>query len=274
MSQKTLNLGILAHVDAGKTTLTERLLYAAGVIDQLGYVDAGTTQTDSLALERQRGITIKAAVTSFPFGDVGVNLIDTPGHPDFIAEVERVLSVLDGAVLVISAVEGIQPQTRILMRTLQRLRIPTLLFVNKIDRPGADTERVLRAISQRLNLTVLAMGHASALGPPEASFTPSSAGDAGFRARLTEVLAEHDDSILAAYVEDEARVPYLRLRAELAAQTTRAIVHPVYLGSAMTGAGIRPLMDGIGELLPAAAGDADGPAAGSVFKIERGSSGE
>ena len=274
MSQKTLNLGILAHVDAGKTTLTERLLYAAGVIDQPGYVDAGTTQTDSLALERQRGITIKAAVTSFPVGEVGVNLIDTPGHPDFIAEVERVLSVLDGAVLVISAVEGIQPQTRILMRTLQRLRIPTLLFVNKIDRRGADTERVLRAISQRLNLTVLAMGHASALGPPEASFTPSSAGDAGFRARLTEVLAEHDDSILAAYVEDEARVPYLRLRAELAAQTTRAIVHPVYLGSAMTGAGIRPLMDGIGELLPAAAGDADGPAAGSVFKIERGSSGE
>ena len=100
MSQRTLNLGILAHVDAGKTTLTERLLYAAGVIDQIGSVDAGTTQTDSLALERQRGITIKSAVTSFAIGDVTVNLIDTPGHPDFIAEVERVLSVLDGAVLV------------------------------------------------------------------------------------------------------------------------------------------------------------------------------
>jgi ribosomal protection tetracycline resistance protein len=107
-----LNLGILAHVDAGKTTLTERLLYAAGVIDQLGSVDAGTTVTDSLALERQRGITIKSAVASFPIGakaDVTVNLIDTPGHPDFIAEVDRVLSVLDGAVLVISAVEGVQP---------------------------------------------------------------------------------------------------------------------------------------------------------------------
>jgi small GTP-binding protein len=109
LSQRTLNLGILAHVDAGKTTLTERLLYAAGVIDQIGSVDAGTTQTDSLALERQRGITIKSAVTSFAIGAVAVNLIDTPGHPDFIAEVERVLSVLDGAVLVLSAVEGVQP---------------------------------------------------------------------------------------------------------------------------------------------------------------------
>ncbi len=274
MSQKTLNLGILAHVDAGKTSLTERLLYAAGVIDQPGSVDAGTTQTDSLALERQRGITIKSAVTSFPIGDVTVNLIDTPGHPDFIAEVERVLSVLDGAVLVISAVEGVQPQTRILMRTLQRLRIPTLLFMNKIDRPGADTERALRAISNRLNLTIMPMGPTDSLGTREAGFRPSDAGDSGFRARLTEVLAERDDSILVAYVEDEAAIPYRRLREELAAQTRRALVQPVFFGSAITGAGIEPLMAGIAELLPASAGDPDGPVTGSVFKIERGSSGE
>ena len=136
---RTLNLGILAHVDAGKTTLTERLLFAAGVIDEVGSVDAGSTQTDSLALERQRGITIKSAVVSFVVGDTTVNLIDTPGHPDFIAEVERVLGVLDGAVLVVSAVEGVQPQTRILMRTLQRLGIPTLLFVNKVDRAAPGT---------------------------------------------------------------------------------------------------------------------------------------
>src|SRR6202046_4877513 len=135
-----LNLGILAHVDAGKTTLTERLLYSAGGIDEPGSVDEGTTQTDSLALERQRGITIKSAVVSFTVDDVMVNLIDTPGHPDFIAEVERALSVLDGAVLVISAVEGVQAQTRVLMRTLQRLHIPTLIFVNKIDRRGAHDD--------------------------------------------------------------------------------------------------------------------------------------
>src|SRR6187431_2989543 len=167
-----LNLGILAHVDAGKTSLTERLLYAAGVIDEIGSVDNGSTQTDSLALERQRGITIKSAVVSFVIGDVHVNLIDTPGHPDFIAEVERVLSVLDGAVLVVSAVEGVQAQTRILMRALQRLRVPTLVFVNKIDRPGAGDERVLRAMSERLTPTVVPMGSVHGLGTPAAGFTP------------------------------------------------------------------------------------------------------
>ena len=125
MPRRTLNLGILAHVDAGKTSLTERLLYSVGIIDSVGSVDAGTTQTDTLALERQRGITIKSAVVSFELAGVTVNLIDTPGHPDFIAEVERVLSVLDGAVLMVSAVEGVQAQTRILMRALKRLRIPT-----------------------------------------------------------------------------------------------------------------------------------------------------
>src|SRR5919199_1911827 len=143
---KTLNLGILAHVDAGKTSLTERLLYRTGAIDRIGSVDAGTTQTDTLQLERQRGITIRSAVASFVVDDLMVNLVDTPGHPDFIAEVERVLSVLDGAVLVISAVEGVQPQTRILMRALKRLRVPTLVFVNKVDRTGAEAERVLEEI--------------------------------------------------------------------------------------------------------------------------------
>ena len=147
---QTLNLGILAHVDAGKTTLTERLLYDAGVIDAPGSVDDGSTQTDSLDLERKRGITIKSAVVSFVVGDVTINLIDTPGHPDFIAEVERVLDVLDGAVLVVSAVEGVQAQTRVLMRTLERLRIPTLIFVNKSDRAGARFESVAREIAAKL----------------------------------------------------------------------------------------------------------------------------
>lgn len=274
MSQKELNLGILAHVDAGKTTLTERLLYEAGVIDEVGSVDAGTTQTDSMELERRRGITIKSAVASFALEDVHVNLVDTPGHPDFIAEVERVLSVLDGAVLVISAVEGVQPQTRILMRALQRLRIPTLMFVNKIDRPGASDERVLQAISERLTKAIVPMGTLGELGTRAAYFTLSGADDAEFRARLAEVLAERDDGILAAYVEDESGVPYHRLREELAAQTKRALVHPVFFGSAITGAGVEPLLAGIAELLPGSEGDPDGPVSGTVFKIERGASGE
>jgi ribosomal protection tetracycline resistance protein len=271
--RRTLNLGILAHVDAGKTTLTERLLYAAGVIDAIGSVDAGTTQTDSLALEQQRGITIKSAVVSFAIDDATVNLIDTPGHPDFIAEVERVLSVLDGAVLVISAVEGVQSQTPLLMRALQRLHVPTLLFVNKIDRPGASDERVLQAISERLTPAIVPVGSAHGLGTRAADFTPSGEDDAGFRVRLTEALAERDDGILAAYVDDETGVPYRRLREQLAVQTGKALVHPVFFGSAITGAGVEPLMAGLVELLPATAGDADGPVSGTVFKIERGPAG-
>jgi ribosomal protection tetracycline resistance protein len=273
VSQKELNLGILAHVDAGKTTLTERLLYGAGVIDEVGSVDAGTTQTDSMELEQQRGITIKSAVASFALEDVHVNLIDTPGHPDFIAEVERVLSVLDGAVLVISAVEGVQPQTRILMRALQRLRIPTLMFVNKIDRPGAGAECVVQAISERLTPAIVPMGTLRELGTRAAEFTLAGADDAEFRARLSEALAERDDAILAAYVEDESGVPYHRLREELAAQTKRALVHPVFFGSAITGAGVEALMAGIAELLPPSEGDPDGPLSGTVFKIERSASG-
>jgi ribosomal protection tetracycline resistance protein len=274
VAKKELNLGILAHVDAGKTTLTERLLYEAGVIAELGSVDAGTTQTDSLALEQQRGITIRSAVASFALNDVHVNLIDTPGHPDFIAEVERVLSVLDGAVLVISGVEGVQPQTRILMRALQRLRIPTLVFVNKIDRPGADDERVLQAISERLTPAVVPMGTARALGTRAATFTLSTAENTMFRARLAEALAERDEKIMAAYVDDEAKLPYDLLRDGLATQTKRVLLHPVFFGSAVTGAGVEQLMTGIGELLPASAGDPDGPVSGTVFKIERGEGGE
>ena len=257
MAKKELNLGILAHVDAGKTTLTERLLYEAGAIDELGSVDAGTTQTDSLTLERQRGITIRSAVASFALNGVHVNLIDTPGHPDFIAEVERVLSVLDGAVLVLSGVEGVQPQTRILMRALQRLRIPTLLFVNKLDRTGADVERVVAEIRQRLTTAVVPI-----------------ADDPSFHARLAEVLAERDEGIMAAYVEDDADVPDRVLHDALAAQTRQALVHPVFAGSAVTGAGVERLLAGIAELLPEAGGDPDGPVSGTVFKIERGASGE
>jgi ribosomal protection tetracycline resistance protein len=274
----TLNLGILAHVDAGKTSLTERLLHAAGVIDEIGSVDDGSTQTDSLALERQRGITIKSAVVSFVVDGVTVNLIDTPGHPDFIAEVERVLSVLDGAVLVVSAVEGVQAQTRVLMRTLRRLRIPTLVFVNKADRRGARYDGVLREIAEKLSPAVIPMGSAGGLGTREARFTPYGAGDAAFAARASEVLADQDDAFLAAYLasldEDGTTLSHRRLRAELAAQTGRALVHPVFFGSAATGAGVAALTAGIAELLPAAGGDPEGPASGIVFKVERGPAGE
>lgn len=276
MTTRTLNLGILAHVDAGKTSLTERLLHAAGVIDEIGRVDDGNTQTDSLALERQRGITIKSAVVSFAVDDVTVNLIDTPGHPDFIAEVERVLSVLDGAVLVVSAVEGVQAQTRVLMRTLRRLRIPTLVFVNKIDRLGARHDDLLRDLADKLTPAIVPMGSVRRLGTREADFTPYDGTDPAFAATgpVAERLAENDDAYLAAYVDDPARLTYDTLRRELAAQTGRSLVHPVYFGSAVSGAGVDTLTGAIRELLPATAGDERGPVSGSVFKVERGAAGE
>ncbi|CAL9662394.1 Tetracycline resistance protein TetO [Streptomyces sp. enrichment culture] len=261
-----LNLGILAHVDAGKTSLTERLLHSAGVIDEVGSVDAGSTRTDTLALERRRGITIKSAVVSFPLDDVTVDLLDTPGHPDFIAEVERVLGVLDGAVLVVSAVEGVQAQTRVLMRTLRRLRIPTLLFVNKIDRRGAREADLLRAVSARLTPAIVPMGTTDRLGTPGARFVP------GLSPAALDVLADHDDGLLAAYVD--GTVTDRRLRTALAEQSRRALVHPVYFGSAVTGAGVDALLDGVKELLPPAGGDPDGPVSGTVFKVERGPAGE
>ena len=269
MQQPRLNLGILAHVDAGKTTLTERLLHAAGVIDAVGSVDAGTTQTDSLAIERRRGITVRSAVASFEIDGLTVNLIDTPGHPDFIAEVERVLGVLDGAVVVVSAVEGVQAQTRVLMRALQRLRVPTLIFVNKIDRMGARPEAVLREMERRLVPGFVAMTVSRAPGARAADVTVRGPDDSAFRARLTEVLADHDAGILAQYVEDATGVPYRRLREALAAQTRSLHVHPVFFGSAMTGAGVEALMSGLTELLPAAAGDPEAPVSARVFKIER-----
>jgi ribosomal protection tetracycline resistance protein len=268
---RTLNLGILAHVDAGKTTLTERLLYTAGVIDEIGSVDAGSTQTDFLALERQRGITIKSAVVSFIVDGITINLIDTPGHPDFIAEVERVLGVLDGAVLVISAVEGVQAQTRLLLRTLRRLRIPTLLFVNKIDRRGARDSELLERIWSTLTRFVVPMTSVDGLGTRAAMTWPLAA--AGSAARMLDVLTEHDDALLARYV-DTGAVAGSAVRAELVAQTGRALVHPLYFGSAKTGAGIDHLIAGIRELLPAAEADPGGRLAGTVFKIERGRAGE
>jgi ribosomal protection tetracycline resistance protein len=267
-----LNLGVLAHVDAGKTTLTERLLHLAGVIDEPGSVDSGTTRTDSLALERRRGITIKAAVVAFPLDDITVNVVDTPGHPDFIAEVERVLGVLDGAVLVLSAVEGVQPQTRILMRALQRLRVPTLMFVNKIDRTGADVDRVLEAIRTRLTPSILPMGAAAGLGTRDATFTAYRPDDGSFRESEALVLAEHDEALLAAYVEGRARTP-AQLLAGAAAQTRQALLHPVFAGSAVTGAGVPELVAGIAAFLPAAA-ELGGPRSGRVFKVERGAGGE
>ncbi|MEU4395468.1 translation factor GTPase family protein [Kribbella sp. NPDC023855] len=261
-------MGILAHVDAGKTSLTERLLYAAGVIDHVGRVDDGSTTTDSMDLERRRGITIRSAVVSFELGDLTVNLIDTPGHSDFIAEVERALSVLDGAVLVISAVEGVQVQTRLLMRTLTRVRIPTLLFVNKIDRMGARYDELLADIGRLLTPAAVPMGSVADLGIRAAQYEPFPL----VRKGLGEMLAESNDQFLSGYLEDSLTAE--DYRRELADQVGRSLVHPVYFGSAMTGEGVPELIEGIRDWLPRATGMPEEPLRASVFKVERGPAGE
>ncbi|WP_435987871.1 GTP-binding protein [Terrabacter sp. LjRoot27] len=289
---RTLGLGILAHVDAGKTSLTERLLLHAGVIAELGSVDDGSTQTDTLALERARGITIKAAVVSFELGEpddpVTVNLVDTPGHSDFIAEVERSLAVLDGAVLVVSAVEGVQAQTRVLMRALKRLRIPTVLFVNKVDRTGARTDEVMREVVERLAVTPVPLGRVVDEGTRGATVVPDGLAVLGLadgatsdldgtepaRERLVEALSRADDRLLADWVDAPHRIDGNRLSAVLDEQTRRGLACPVLLGSAMTGVGVEDLARALPDLLPARTPDPEAPLAATVFAIQRGDAGE
>jgi ribosomal protection tetracycline resistance protein len=180
--------------------------------------------------------------------------------------------VLDGVVLVISAVEGVQAQTHVLMRALRRLRIPTLIFVNKIDRQGADCGRVLSQIADRLTPAVVPLGSARRAGTRDAVYVPDDLAEAA--AKHLEILAEHDDALLAAYLDGTWRAGADGLPAKLVAQTGQALVHPVFSGSAMTGAGVGELMDGITRLLPPAPAETCGPPSGAVFKVERGPAGE
>ncbi|MEU1805052.1 tetracycline resistance ribosomal protection protein Otr(A) [Streptomyces sp. NPDC019937] len=266
---QTINIGVLAHVDAGKTSLTERLLFDAGVIDRLGSVDSGDTQTDTGAIERERGITVRSAVASFTAGDIQVNLIDTPGHSDFIAEVERALGVLDGAVLVLSAVEGVQAQTRVLMKTLRRLRLPLLLFVNKIDRAGARHAELLADIRRLLAPHIVAMTDVRDLGTRAARTRPRPLDDIGVRTEMAEALAETDDALLARLVDGPLPSP-AEVRAALAAGTADGRAHPVYFGSALSGEGVAALVEGVVRYVPPSPGVGDGTEPrGTVFAVER-----
>ncbi|QXC52590.1 TetM/TetW/TetO/TetS family tetracycline resistance ribosomal protection protein (plasmid) [Agrobacterium salinitolerans] len=271
---RTLNLGILAHVDAGKTSLTERLLFDAGVIDKLGSVDSGNTQTDSHELERQRGITIQAAVVSFNLGDTTINLIDTPGHPDFIAEVERVLGLLDAAVVVVSAVEGVQAQTRVLVRALQRLSVPFVFFVNKVDRLGARYEEVLQSIAGQLPVHPIAMSSVSNAGSKLAEVVVLDPHREPLFTALCEALAENDDELLGDFLQSPDRLTAERLELALRKQVAAGMVHPAFAGAAMTGVGVPALASAIATLLPGRRLDPGAEVAGKIFKIERGWGGE
>ncbi|HWI65301.1 MAG TPA: translation factor GTPase family protein [Symbiobacteriaceae bacterium] len=242
------NVGLLAHVDAGKTTTTEQMLYASGRIRTAGSVDAGTTQTDYLEVERERGISVRMATTVLPWKGCEINLVDTPGHVDFVAEVERSLQVMDGAVLIISAAEGVQAHTETLWHALRHRGLPTLLFLNKTDRVGADIPKVLNQLKA---LTTRAIP--VDLPPDE----------------LADRLAEFDAVTLERFVETGA-VDAAFLRERLAALAQRGEVFPVLTGAALKGAGIRELLDAIVDFLPPPPqGRQAEPLAGVVFKLDR-----
>ena len=217
----TLCTALLAHVDAGKTTLTERILAHAGAIRVPGSVDAGTTHTDTMDVERRRGISVKAACVRLFHNDTQIDLIDTPGHADFSAEVERSVWALDAAVLVVCSVEGIQPQTELLYAALRRQNIPVIFFLNKTDRIGSDPQKALKQIQ--------------ALLTPKAVFVNDH--DA-----LTDMLCDEDDEMMERYLEGESFAPeYLRKR--LCEMARIGKISPVLTGSSLKDEGIEELMD-------------------------------
>ncbi len=268
-----VNIGILAHVDAGKTSLTERILFETGVIGSIGSVDKGTTQTDTLDLERARGITIKSAVVSFRLNDLKVNLIDTPGHADFVAEVERSLGVLDGVVLVVSAVEGVQSQTRRLARAIRAAGLPLLVFVNKIDRVGARSEALLGDIHRKLDLRVLAMNAVDGIGARSAAVSPCDRAGSIWRSEVIDLLAETNERVIEEFDRSGGRLCSVFLDGELRTQVAAGTIVPVFFGSAIMGVGVADLLAGVEEWLPTADEAVDAPADGAVFKIARRPSG-
>lgn len=264
---KTINIGIVAHVDAGKTTTTENLLYYSGIIKEVGKVDSGNTQTDSMELERRRGITIKASAISFNWNGTKVNLIDTPGHVDFISEVERSLSVLDGAILVISAVEGIQSQTRILFNTLKTLNIPILIFINKLDRAGADCNKLLADIKKTMSDKIVRLQDVNSEGS-KAVYIREVLELNTINDDIIDVLSDLDESFLEAYVEGIA-INKTDIQEKISFYSKQGSLYPVFCGAASIGLGVENLLDGICNFLPTAEQWSNGDLSALVFKIDR-----
>ncbi|WP_456010679.1 tetracycline resistance ribosomal protection protein [Clostridium butyricum] len=270
--KKIINIGIVAHVDAGKTTITENLLYYSGAIKSVGRVDLGNTQTDSMELERKRGITIKSSTISFTWNDIKVNIVDTPGHVDFISEVERSLSVLDGAIIVISGVEGIQSQTRILFNTLKELNIPTIIFVNKLDRIGADFNKVFEEIKKNMSSKVVRLQEAYDVGSKDVYLKNLSDIDM-INNDAIDVISDLDEVFLERYISG-IEPDKEEIQEKLSLYAREGNLYPVFCGAAAIGLGIQGLLDGICSYLPRANGDSEDDLSGAVFKIERTSTNE
>jgi len=274
------NIGIIAHIDAGKTTVTERMLYYAHLVHRVGYVDKGTTVTDYDPEERERGITINSACVSFPWKGTSINLIDTPGHVDFTAEVERCLRVLDGAVVVFSAREGVEAQSETVWRQADKYHVPRLAFINKMDREGADFYGTLEEIEKRLQAKPLPVMLPVGSGPPHFQdafrgvvdlidmkmliFDPESEGgvvregpipgsvrdDAQmYRSHLLDQLSMFSDELTESILAEQP-ISETLIRRVLRTAALHDMIVPVLCGSALDGIGIQPLLDAVAWYLP------------------------
>lgn len=292
--------GIVAHIDAGKTTLTERILHDAGAKEHCGNVDDGTATTDWLPEERSRGISVAAAATRVSWAGHELQIVDTPGHVDFVAEVERCLGVLDGVVVVVDAVRGIESQTRTVWAQARERGLPRLLFVNKLDRPGATAGAVLNEVAEQFEIVVAPIvvplhtvagafaGLANALSgavqwfegqPDDAERRRIVKTIRDHNARLLEIAADADDEVLEAVVAGRA-VPAARLLATLRREFHAGRLSPAFAGAALWNRGVDWLLDGVVAWWPAVAerrsgvwaadraGDAAAPFAGQVFKVD------
>ena len=285
---KLRNIGVVAHIDAGKTTVTERMLFYSGYTHRIGEVDKGTTVTDFDPEEQQRGITIQAACVTFPWKtsygeEILVNLIDTPGHVDFTAEVERSLRVLDGAVVVFSAREGVEAQSETVWRQADRYHVPRVAFINKMDREGADFFRTLEEIEKRLGAHTLPIALPIGAGPPHVAEAfrgiidllemkmltfandarkgemfvadvPESLHDeaALWRGQMLDKLSLYSDE-LTELMLSEAPVPSALIRKALHQATVHNMLVPVLCGSALDGIGVQPVLDAVAAYLPSPA---------------------
>lgn len=268
------NIGIIAHIDAGKTTVTERILFFTGRTYKIGDVDAGTAVMDWMAQERERGITITAASTTTTWRDHTINIVDTPGHVDFTVEVERSLRILDGGVVLFDAVAGVQSQSETVWRQADRYHIPRICFVNKMDRVGADFQRTVEMIKERLSARPVAIqvpigvedAHRGVIdlvemkaitfsgeqeAQPEIGPVPDSYREEAQRRReqLVEAIAEVDDQMLISYVEHHEVSP-AELKKALRRATIANLVTPVLCGAALKNKGVRPLLDAVIDYLP------------------------
>ena len=270
------NIGIIAHIDAGKTTFTERALFYAGQTHKMGEVDEGSTAMDWMEQERERGITITSAATTFDWRGHQFNLIDTPGHVDFTVEVERSLRILDGAIVIFCAVEGVEPQSEAVWHRADRYKLPRIVFVNKMDRTGADFFSVLKMMSDRLNVNAVPVqipigAEAEFVGVIdllEMKVLRWNAQDKGqtyskepipnpklklaqrYRGRMIEAIALTDESLLETVADGADDVPASTLRAALRSAVMRSELVPVFCGSALRDAGVQPVLDAVVDYFP------------------------